>query len=385
MARVLSTPTTITVNSAQTQLAYEASLTAPGEYRGFEGTDLRTRIPHPYNGRLVNVTEDGGSDWNTAIDWGSMGCYDPVHKRVMWACHGQGNQGLPNTSFRNTHAIFDETWNGGEGHWYAIREFNPPPSDTIGMMHHLGNCCMDPNRRRMYKSKYHQGVVFVCNIDTLEWIGCIDDPIQGSFDRAPGMVYVPTIGTHGALWAWAYSGGKMQLEEKLIPEVEVLLPTVEVAPYAWRIIASNVAIGFTEGRGLPMAYNTRSNKVMCGGEDAHAYIFDCANPTPLTTMITIDSSSINATWHHPQDGHLCNDPVNDGWLYKAQNGHMYRISASGTITDLGAAPGLIGSPTGLVNILMTPIEPYGVVWMVGDSFHLNTAPYRAYLYKPAVA
>jgi hypothetical protein len=391
--RVTSSPTSVSVvnPSAMTTLAMEASLTTPGTFRAFEGAGLRTQTPHYYTGNLVDVTQDGAANANTAIDWCSRGCYDPVRKRVQTVGTGQGGNGLLNTNWRNTHTVFDETLDGGVGRWSATWGFVPPGSNTVEIMHQLCYQALDYVNRRYYRGKYHEGVVMICDMDTMEWIGSIAQPPSDNFSRDYALDYIPTIGERGAIWAWVRrNSGFEELWQKLIPPVseEKFLPTAEVAPYTWTQLITNGWRGSYDGRSMPMSYNPRSNKVFCGGRSYDeatsgiAFIVDCANPT-VSGVITVDTTPMTRYWRGPHEMHICTDPVNDGWIYFANTGRMWRIRADGTFSDIGQGPGIIGTPGNIADYQLFSIDPYDVIWIIGGTYYFRNEPSRGWLYKPA--
>jgi hypothetical protein len=75
--------------------------------------------------------------------------------------------------------------------------------------------------------------------------------------------------------------------------------------------------------------------------------------------------------------------VNDGWIYFANTGRMWRIRADGTFSDIGQGPGIIGTPGNIADYQLFSIDPYDVIWIIGGTYYFRNEPSRGWLYKPA--
>ena len=360
MATLLrSVPTTVTISTSALQIA--ASRVLPGSFALFEQPSLSTRAAHPVSGRLCDVTEDGaGSLGHTAIDWAGKGCYDPIGRQVMWASCGAGNNSAGGYVY-NTFATYSEASNL----WTANRGFQAPgESNTNPIGHMYDSNCIDVAGRRFYKKKFGAAEILVYDLDARSWIGVIPSPAdEASYARDGGMDIVPTRGAKGAIWlvSWRRSDNLPQLWE------------YDIATQRWSTLISGGAFGAPTGNVAIMSYNPRAfggvGAVLIGNgagtwtvrADTIALATAGTPPRPLTL---------------PHDGHLCRDPSSGGWLLVASDGYLYATDGS-VWSRRSQLPGALGNPSHQQPVVVTPVDQYGVVWIVTS----QGSGGRAWIYK----
>jgi len=377
MTRITSAATTISLQApgvtALEIAARESTATFPyNSFKAFLGDDFLITTTHPVTGVVVEFTEDGAGAANTAIDWAGKGCYDSKAKRVMWMSTGQGINGTAGTYVRHTHAIYDEndSSNGTrQGRWSANRAFQPPGLSTVAVGHMYDSQCIDVTGRRFYKASFNENKIAVCDLDSLAWIASFDGPPQDYYLRTGALEFIPTRGSNGALWCYGQSLNVRTIWEKQLPNG------------SWTVVASGMG-SYAEAC-MPMSYNPRTNKVLCGNNAAAAYIVDCS------TLAVTATAAPPTTMDGNHYMHMCKEPprvglpnTGRGWIYFAVNGRYYQCSESGAWTDLGASPGALAQPPGrgFPNCVQVPLDEYGVIWIVTAKY--GTTGSRAWLYKP---
>jgi hypothetical protein len=360
MATLLrSVPTTVTVSTSALQIA--ASQLAAGSFAPFEQPSLSSRAAHPVSGRQCDVTEDGaGFVGHTAIDWAGKGCYDPVNRQVMWASCGAGNNSAGGYVY-NTFAAYNEASNV----WTASRGFQAPgESNTNPIGHMYDSNCIDVAGRRLYKKKFGAAEILVYDLDARNWTSVIPSPAdEASSSRDGGMDIVPTRGARGAIWlvSWRRSDNLPQLWE------------YDIAAQRWSILVSGGAFGAPTGNVAVVSYNRRAfggvGAVLVGNgagtwtvrADTLAIGSTASPPRPLTL---------------PHDGHLSRDPSGSGWLLAASDGYLYGTDGSAW-TRRSRLPGTLGNPGHQQPVVVTPLDQYGVIWIVTS----QGSGGRAWIYK----
>lgn len=360
MATLLkSTPTTLTVSTSALQIA--ANSMASGTFVAFEQASLSTRAAHPTSGRMCDVTEDGsGFVGHTAIDWAGKGCYDPVSRRVMWASCGAGNNSAGGFTF-NTHAVYLEAANS----WSASRGFRAPgESNTNPIGHMYDSNCIHSQGRRFYKKKFGAAEILVYDLDANTWIGVIPSPAdEASASRDGGMDIVPTRGAAGSLWlaSWRQSDNRPQLWE------------FDISTQRWSVLVSGGAFGAPTGNTTVASFNPRAFDGAGGlliGNGSGTW-------TVRADSIAVASAGIPPrALTLPHDGHICRDPLGNGWMLASSDGYLYSCDGL-TWTRRTRLPGQLGTSSNQLPIVMIPIDQYGVVWIITS----QGSGGRAWLYK----
>jgi hypothetical protein len=358
-SRLRSVPTTVTISTSALQIA--ASQLAAGGFASFEQPSLSIRTAHPVSGLLCDVTEDGaGSLGHTAIDWAGKGCYDPISRQVLWASCGAGNNSAGGFA-HNTLATYSEAGNT----WTASRGFRAPgESNTNPIGHMYDSNCVDVAGRRLYKKKFGAAEILVYDLDSRSWTGVISSPSdEASYARDGGMDIVPTRGAKGAIWlvSWRRSDNLPQLWE------------FDIASQRWSILVSGGAFGAPSGNVAIVSYNPRALDGAGGvlvGNGAGCW------------TVRADTLAVSATAGPPRsltlphDGHLSRDPTGGGWLLVSSDGYLYGTTGS-TWARLSRLPGVLGTPNHQQPVVITPLDQYGVVWIVTS----QGSGSRAWIYK----
>jgi hypothetical protein len=376
--RVTSAPTTITVNSGATALSTAAGSLGADSFVQFHGADLNLRVAHPFaSDPLIGddnpqVTEDGAGNANPSVDWAAKGCYDSQTKRAMWAGCGQGSNGAAGSYVRNTHAIYEENYNNGAGRWTSSRGWLPSGSSHTAATNHLyDGLCIDVTGRKLYKSVLNFNEIAVCDLDAMTWSTIAGAP-QDSALRTGALEFIPTRGASGALWCYGESSNVQKIWEYQIGGSGWSQLTLTGSAFASFALAA-----------LPMSYNPRSNKVLCGGHGTDCYIIDCST----LNVTAVSAAGVTTSFELPHRAKLCKNPVDGGWLYFSQdNVKMWACSATGTWSQKNAAvPGPLQQAL-QHHFIVIPIDAYGVVWIVGDAYTFgnvsSSANPQAWLYKP---
>lgn len=370
--RVISTATTITLQSATTALSKAAEAAPSQAFTQFDGRGLSARSPHPTSGVPCNVTEDGFAAGHTAIGWGAKGCYDPTTKRVMWASTGANVIGTANARAYDTLAIYDEAANNGGGLWSDSRGFyasNSATSTTAAIGHLYDSLCIDVTGRKFYKQTFPSSVneLWVYDLDAGTWLAVTGAP-QYSSARLGALEFIPTRGANGAIWCCARNNANTirRIWEKQLPDG------------AWtEIVSTGLGSLVTSSEALPMSYNPRSKLVFVGGLSNTAYII---NPSSLA--ITPTTHPAGGSFAAEHRAHLCKDPAGNGWLYfdAYDTGRVYKCLSTGAWTNEAVLPQPDLQVGSLNPFIVVPIDDYGVVWLVRGS-NTGGSP-AAFLYRP---
>ncbi len=372
MARLKSSPTTITVNSpAKTALEAAARAATANAFYPFTGNGLSTRLLHPggpRGGYQCDVTEDGSQwDGHTAIDWAAKGVYDPQSKKVMWAGCGAGNN-LAGGYVYNTQAIYDETNN----QWSTVRGFKGANETTSAtpIVHNYDGNAIDATGRRFYRKKLAREVM-VYNLDTGAWLNNIQysSGEPNNYGWNAGMDFIPS---RNRLWIRSVRNGD---DASTLFELDPGTGTITE-------ILSGGAIG-NDSQTSVCSFNPRAfgnaGGVFVGGTNAYTVRVD--------TLAVQDNSagkpsaSGSFSWNNSpaaRNQHLCRDPVGDGWLYASTDGYMYRLTSNGTWMKRALLPAELRNGSNF-DWMMVPIDTYGVVWFITKQ---GVGPERAWLYKP---
>lgn len=370
--RATSTPITVTVASATTQLSIEAGLTASNQFRAFTGGGLSTRSAHPVTGFNCDPTEDGQqANGKTAIDWCGKGCYDPVGRRVMWAGTG-AEGGVANTPI-NTMALYAEATNS----WSAVRSWatGGETTSTDGTGHTYDSNCIDVSGRRFFKRKFSEDSIYVRDLTTSAWSKLAISGAVAHYGDC-GMDYIPSL---GRLW----------IRTRRTSTANPLL--LEVNP------TTGEATSLIEGGGLGSdstsvcSFNPRAfggvGGVFVGGSNAVTVRVDTLVTQSNSTGKPSSAGSFN--WSDSpsaRNQHVCRDPVGDGWLVACRDGFMWRLTSAGTWTQRAQLPQVLRDAQtnwGIFDFVMVPIDDeagsYGVVWIVANQ---GLGAERAWLYRP---
>lgn len=379
--RVTSSATEITVSSSSTALSVAAAeLTAAfpagNEYAVFHGPTSLTEpgglgynVAHPTSGVQVDPTEDGGSiaspsDTHTAIDWAAKGIYDPSSKRVFWASCGAGNNSAGGYLY-NTMPIYDEVANS----WSVSRGFRGAneTGTATPIVHMYDGNTIDETGRRFYKKKLSREVM-VYNLDTDAWLNNISYSAgePGSYGWDAGLEWIPS---RNALWIRSIrsSDNGSSLFELTTAGVLTTLKTP-------------TDLG-SDAQGSVCCLNPRAfggtGGVFVGGSNAVTIELNGS-----LTVRNNTTSKPTGAFMWPNGAHVCRDPVGDGWLHASTDGYMYRLTSGGTWSQRAQLPVqirnvMVSEPS--FDIVMVPIDVYGVVWIIGKAA-LGSS--RAWLYKP---
>lgn len=361
MANVLkSSPTTVTVSTSLLQVT--AGQMAANTFTAFEQPSLSARSPHPKSGLLCDVTEDGAAYLgHTAIDWAGKGCYDSIGRKVMWASCGAGNNSAGGAAY-NTHAVYSEASNT----WTAVRGFQAPGEGNTNPIGHMYDSnCIDSAGRRFYKKKFGAPEILVYDLNAAKWVDCLPSPgDEASYARDGGMDFIPTRGATGALWliSWRSGDNLPQLWE------------CDLATKRWSVIGSGGSFGTSGGSNISLlSYNPRA---FGGKGGALASTSDGAWTVRADTLQRSSAGTRPRSLLMPYDGHVCRDPVGQGWLYASDDGSLYQCDGS-SWTRRAALPGRLGSNGNKTPFVMVPIDAYGVVWIIAAA----GSGTRAWLYR----
>lgn len=380
----------VSITGTSTLLSQKAAALASNNFAVFLGSSLTEatditlssqagglsyRQAHYYTGTMVDPTEDGqtsnditppaGPTGNkTAMDWAGKGCYDSQAKRVMWA--GTGAFGAVASTPINRLAIYDET----TATWSVDRGFAPGETTSDdGSGHTYDGNCIDVSGRRFFKKKFARAF-YVKNLATNTWSKVAyssGEPSGYGWDA--GMDYIPSL---DRLWVRSiYSANNSSMLLELNPTTGA--PTLLL--HSGQLGSDNAPSVCSFN---PRAYGGNGG-VFVGGSNAYTVN---TTGTPTATANATGKPTGQFLWAN--GAHVCRDPVGNGWLHCSYDGWIWRLSdAGGTWQQRAQLP--VQIRTDLTNnnrydIVMIPIDAYGVVWIIGGQNQLGTT--RAWLYKP---
>lgn len=403
MARILSTPTTITIASGASAsiLKQAAAVTSSNTFRSFTGAAVDTtadaaaqfnagglgyQTPHYYtgtpvgpfsDGQAANGNLDGGpasAGNKTCIDWCGKGVYDPIGRQIMLA--GTGAYGSVADTPINTRSVYNEataTWSVERG-FRTVDETDA----SNGSGHTYDGNCIDVTGRRFFKKKFAREV-YVKDLTTgfsqggsVGWTKISyssGEPSGYGYDA--GLEWIPA---RSRLWIRGiYSANNSAALHELNPStgaITTLLHSGQLGTGGQSVCSLN-----------PRAHGDGQGAVFVGGPEG--YIVRVSDLS-LTASSNKPAAAGNMIWAN--GAHLCRDPVGTGWLYACTDGFMYSISLTGVWTQKAQLPVQIRNDytnNGRFDMCLFPIDQegadYGVVWLMGSGA-LGTT--RAWLYRP---
>lgn len=405
MARVLSTPTTITITggSSPTILKQAAAATASDSFRTFTGALLDTtadaaaqfnagglsyRTAHYYTGTLVGPFEDGqaaagdlsggpgGAGNKTCVDWCGKGVYDPTGRKAMVA--GTGAFGSVASTPINTRSVYDEA----TATWAVERGFRTSDENdaTDGSGHTYDGNCIDVSGRRFFKKKFARSI-YIKDLTTGFSQGGSVGWTKVSYSSGEPSGYGWDAGLE-----WIPARSRLWIRSIHSADNSAALHELNATTGAITTLYSGGTIGASSPSVCslnPRAHGDGQGAVFIGGSSG--YIVRVSN-LALTASSGKPAAAGGILW--ATGAHLCRDPsvTGTGWLYACTDGFMYSISLTGVWTQRAQLPLAIRNDytnNGRMDIAMIPIDAegsdYGVVWIIGGQY-LGTS--RAWLYKP---
>jgi hypothetical protein len=225
---------------------------------------------------------------------------------------------------------------------------------------------LDVVGRRFYRKKFPEQFIQVFNLTTNAWVnGIASAPGESSYARNTALEFIPTRGTQGELWQFGYDSANDTPK----------LWKYDVATATWTTAIASGSLG-PQGSlsGTFMSYNPRAfggvGGVLVGNSSGNLYTIRCDN------LAVASCSQSPSTIAQSNNMHVCRDPVGSGWLQFALNGNVYRCDGSTWTLRYTGMPGRLNGS--FLNMIVTPIDAYGVVWCVIEAGSGD----RAWIYKP---
>jgi hypothetical protein len=370
-------PRNKTDTKALTALGTAAAALASNAFSTITGTNITATSAHPDSGLDTSWFEDGRPPGAvTMLGYYGKGCYDPTTRRALWMSSGystSGNSNLDSSGRRwNTMPTYTESSN----QWSAVRGFRAADeTDTTNALGHgYDSNCIDVTGRRLYKYKNYHGGIYVHNLDTGAFLSTIAPPGGlNSNNWWPPMEFIPTRGTSGALWLWAWpsgEGGNGALYE------------YQIGGSGWTQIVGLASFSGTMSDpdyGPVMSYNPRAFS------GAGAVFMAGSNGARIVRCDTLAVSNPGFGPGTPDMGGgynsgFCRDPVGDGWIQMHNSsGRVWRYSSANGWQNRAALPGFLSAGTPR-NFVVIPIDAYGVVWAI--SWGAGSRSVDAAIYKP---
>lgn len=400
--RAVSSATTITVTSTGPSLLEQAiAATTPGTWNATPFSDstmwTRVRDPREPNASAApgdpvqdfywsNPFEDGANQLgHTLLDWGGKIAYDRIGRRVMFAACGAnpGGTNWPMYSYQYDKAsTYDEATNS----WSVERgpiAVNDNPSGLQGIVHMLGNNCIDVEGRRFFKKRFRTASTLVKNLTTGVWTR-LDFGNQSSgdreatSDRSGGLDFIPTRGASGMLWSfWKRHSSDMGILVEIDPDTGDWTVLKDQTVFSSAILS----VGST------CVYNPRAfggaGGVLLGGQSGLCWFVRCddltvtAGPTP------------NVNMGPAHGGRVCRDPKGDGWFHVTPATGVIRWAnaASSSWDSVASLPTGVTSTTDIVlcPIDIEPGDRYGGIWMLckGLSNYSGQSNINGFIFRPA--